>query len=563
KQEDGSYIVVNANGFKYMSDKSLATNVVLNIGADIDFGGATVNAILVPYNGSLVVNGNNYTLSNVKVASGAKDNTSGQASLFYCYQGSTLTVSNLAVSGATVQANINGSGYAGVIVGYNEGATTLTDVDVKNSTVNGEKSCAILVGFVPVYGTLTMNGCDVGVDCAVNATEDRAAAYAGRVYGATTITTCSVADDFVATATDGWASKYIGQRYVGCTTCTIDGVEYVDANSVQDLIERATEGTTLVLNECGMEYPTLVIRNADGSPKRNFAVQTNPGEKANVMNLTLKANGNVVLGFVDLNGSTNIVLDGFTFDAAKAQVVKSCSRGSFVDTEYSANIAFAQGQTISARYVTIKNCTFEGNSTATQYAPICVQDAGRATGPAGDITVDKCTFNCDVFRYLSLDYVAYGTVIITNNTFGGANYANTTGHNAINGTSCGANFVITGNTFNGWKDGEAAIGISKSTVAEERTIVVKNNKFYFQAADANFTADIVYLKSSATAKTFDTFHKLTEMSGNEYFDALAGRADENVTAADYYTTVATTVNAAQAAGEKYCVITNVLKYKVK
>ncbi len=531
KQVDGSYIVVNASGFKYLSEKSLESNAVLNIGANIDFSGDTVKASIVPSNGSLVVNGNGYTLSNVNIVSGAKDNTTGQASLFYCSSGGTLTVSDLTVNGATVQADINGSGYAGVIVGYNEGATTLTNVDVLNSTVNGEKSCAILVGFTPAGSTLVMNGCDVGEDCSVNATRYNAAAYVGRALGATTIAVCSVADDFVSTATEGWASKYIGQRYTGCSTCTIDGVEYVDAYSVQELIEKATEGTTLVLNECSMEYPTLVIRNANGSQKKN---------------LTLKANGNVTLGAIDLNVSTFITIDGFTFDAAKAIAIYSGRDGRELRgwaNIVSAGLANEQTYNKGARDITIANCTFvgkaevnikqkdEAGNALNGYSAISFDVGSLSSTKTRNITVTGCKFYVNALNYVRFYYsgdsnnegayvgVEPSVMTITNNVFGGEYEGTTYGttHHIIQDTSGNTSWVVNNNKFYNWAKDEAAIGIDKANEDNvDYTIEVKGNYFYNDNAEVK----VVYLKRKG-----NKFHVPT-VEGNTYAGALSVLTDE-------------------------------------
>ena len=527
---DGSYLVTNANGFKYLSDKSLAKDVVLNIAANIDLENAQVKSIVAARSGSLVVNGNGYTISNVNVVSGKEDNTTGQASLFYCFPGSTLTVNNLKIDGATVQAD-SSNGYAGVVVGYNEGATTLTNVDVKNSTVNGQKSCAILVGFVPATGTLVMDGCDVSEACQVNATEDRVAAYVGRALGATTITNCTVADDFVSNATTGWASKYIGQRYTGCKTCTIDGVEYVDAYSVQELIEKATEDTTLVLNECGMEYPTLVIRNADGSPKTK---------------LTITANGDVTIGAVDLNASTFITIDSLTFDAAKAVAIYGGRNAHSLNGWANiVSVGTQSNQTLNkgARDITISNCTFVGEAVVNikqtddagnslkGYSAISFDVGSLSSTKTRNVTVTGCKFYVNALNYVRFYYsgdstnegayvgAAPSVMTITNNVFGGEYDGKIYGttHHIIQDTSGNTSWVVNNNKFYNWAQGEAAIGIDKASYDSiDYTIEVKGNYFYNDNADVK----VVYMK-----KKGNKFHVPT-VEGNTYAGALSALTDE-------------------------------------
>ena len=213
---------------------------------DIDFNSSVFKAIAAAYDGTLIIEGYGHTIKNAKVVSGANDNSTGQASIFYSYTGSTLEINNLKFDNIEVDADINGSGYAGVVVGYAEGIVTLNDVDVNNADVYGEKSCGALVGFATAASNLKMTGCDV-TNSKVEAEEDRTGAYIGRSAGKTVIENCSVDDNFVSVALDGFANKYIGQRYSSCTSLTIDGKEYVDtASDLQKIVKNANNVTLML-----------------------------------------------------------------------------------------------------------------------------------------------------------------------------------------------------------------------------------------------------------------------------------------------------------------------------
>lgn len=245
KVSENEYNVYNAIGLKSLSDKKFS-DVTLNIMQDIDMVNEEFKAIAANYGKTLTINGNNKTIKNVKVVSGSSDNTTGQASMFYTYTGSTLTVENLKFENVEVDADINGSGYAAVVVGYAEGNVVLNNVDVVSCDVYGEKSCGALVGFITGTGSANYDGCDV-VESMVEAKEDRTGAYVGRAAGSLTVTNCTV-DEFDSVAPDGWANTYIGQRYTNCPTCTIDGKEYVDAQyGLSAAIAKATEGATIIL----------------------------------------------------------------------------------------------------------------------------------------------------------------------------------------------------------------------------------------------------------------------------------------------------------------------------
>jgi len=287
-----TYTVDSADDWMWLSEKSdLENGTIIDIKNDINLVGQTFKAINVARSATLTVKGNGNTISNAKIESGNGDNTTGQASFFYVFPASELTISDLTFDNIDVKAEINGSGYAAVVIGYCEGKATLTNVDVNNSFIYGEKSCGAIAGHVSKDTNISLDGCDV-TNCTIEVKEDRAGGLIGRVQGSATITNSTV-DDATAqtssapyskalTAPDGWANKYIGQRHSDCTSLTIDGAEYFDYYSKDAFTTYLTsdvEGDMKIFLGTDIET-TVQARNVlwGGSSTTNLIIEGNGNE---------------------------------------------------------------------------------------------------------------------------------------------------------------------------------------------------------------------------------------------------------------------------------------------
>ena len=168
-------------------NNSKAEEATIVITSDIDMQGADFSAIIAQRGDSLTVIGNGYTISNVNVVSGTNDNTTGQASMFYAYPNSTLTISDLVLKNIVATSDSNSSGYAAAVIGYCEGTAVLNNVDVVNATVTGAKSSGILVGHLS--GALNATNCNVSGTVTLTDYET-GGHYAGKYIGtlATTAT---------------------------------------------------------------------------------------------------------------------------------------------------------------------------------------------------------------------------------------------------------------------------------------------------------------------------------------------------------------------------------------
>ena len=190
----GAYHVTEAAGLAYFSNITAVDGTIINLDNDIDFAGAEFKAVAADYGKSLTFNGNNHTISNVKIAV-CSHNSVGAASLFFCYTGGKIRVNDLVVDGAVVAD----ATYAGVILGYTQGDALLKDITVKNSSVAGVKKIGGLVGFIEASTTsFVAENCNV-INTTVTASEKQAGTIIGYNAKPATLKNCT-AEQSTATA---------------------------------------------------------------------------------------------------------------------------------------------------------------------------------------------------------------------------------------------------------------------------------------------------------------------------------------------------------------------------
>ena len=311
-----------------------AEEAIIVIGADIDMVGAEFSAIIAQRGDKLTVIGNGHTISNVKVVSGANDNTTGQASMFYAYPNSTLTVSNLTLENITVTAEANGSGYAAAVVGYCEGEAILNNVDVVNATVTGVKSSGMLVGHLS--GSLTATDCDLSgsVTLAVFAEEASghyAGKYVGTLAGAMTLTDCTVN----ATVSGNLNANNIGVVYGR----KVSGSSNVEAVADQTELNAAISNgiDTVILGNGTYKLPAMTDKEV-----------TISGTKDTVIDLS--------------NGTSQMHNMSFVFDGV---TIKGASEN-YKGIIHSKSVAYKNCtltglQFLYAETVTFENCDFDSN----------------------------------------------------------------------------------------------------------------------------------------------------------------------------------------------------------
>ncbi len=301
-----TYYIESANGLSYLGEKALTGNngtaeaVVYELQNNIDMGGANFSSIIAQRGDSLTFNGNGYTISNVNIVSGAEDNSTGQAGMFYCYNDSTLTVSDLTLKDITVTADKSGNGYASAVIGFCEGAAVLTNVDVVNATVIGEKSSGMLCGHVGNGGSLTATNCDVSGSVTLDYSDNEPNGhYAGKLVG--TIADPVALNNCTANVTVSGSlhAKNVGNIYgriTGNGSLTIDGAAQKSASSQAELTAAVASGNNVDITLSAGEYtlPSTAGKTVTISGTSETKIDVSAGYYADTANLTF--NGVTISG---------------------------------------------------------------------------------------------------------------------------------------------------------------------------------------------------------------------------------------------------------------------------
>ena len=376
----------------FTGNNGIAEEAVIIIGADIDMQGAEFSAIIAQRGDKLTVLGNGHTISNVKIVSGANDNTTGQASMFYAYPNSTLTVSNLTLKDVTVTAEANDTGYAAVVVGYCEGEAILNNVDVVNATVTGVKSSGMLVGHLS--GSLTATDCDLSGTVALADYETNghyAGKYLGTLAGAMTLTDCTVN----ATVSGNLNAANIGEVYGRKTAAGSSNVEAVkDQAGLNAAISSGSD--TVILGIGTYKLPTTTNKEIAiiGTKDTVIDLSNGTGQMHNMSfvfdGVTIKGASENYKGIIHSKSVAykNCTLTGLQFLYAETVTFENCdfdSNGqehsiwtygsknvSFVDCDFTygdrAVNVYTENSSLGTANVSFEGCTFTTTNTASKGA---------------------------------------------------------------------------------------------------------------------------------------------------------------------------------------------------
>ena len=264
------YTVATAEELKALAGTTLPNGAVIDIVSDIDLAGTEIPAIAAAYGGTLTVNGNSNVISNASVKTPGKQNGMDNYGLFYVHTDGTLTINNLTIDGATVEATSTNYGTA-VLVGYADGGSTvnLNNVDVKNSSVtNTYDEAAIYVSYCT--GNINMTDCDV-INCTVageNST-NKTSVGIGHLNGGTAVLNNCTEDN----ATYDWCHRNDGALIIdgiaavsndkGLDAAITAGAQTVELGSGNYIIPDSAQGKTLTIVGNGVD--TVVATQDDGS----------------------------------------------------------------------------------------------------------------------------------------------------------------------------------------------------------------------------------------------------------------------------------------------------------
>ena len=380
-------------------NNGVAEEATIVINDDIDMQNAEFSAIIAQRGDKLTIVGNGHTISNVKVVSGENDNTTGQASMFYTYPNSTLTVSNLTLENITVTADADASGYAAAVVGYCEGTVNLSNVDVVNATVTGVKSSGMLVGHLS--GSLVADGCDLSgtvtlADFAGEPDGHYAGKYIGTLAGNADVTNCpanvTVSGNLKAGNNgDGYGRPVSGDLTVDGdlvgAVAEVNGTQY---KSLQAAIAAAAGGTVKLLDDV-----TLT-----GSINVTDAVTIDGNNKTVTMTYTgTPGTGNAIF---NANNGNEGIDDSLTVKNLK-MVMTGATKQGYAVVAKKADSAFA---------ISFTGCHFEN-----MWCGVMLNGCGGTVAPT--VTITDSSFK-DVNYGLSFAEEAYaGDVSFENNTMTG------------------------------------------------------------------------------------------------------------------------------------------------
>ncbi len=228
----------------------------------------------------------------------------------------------------------------------------------------------------------------------------------------------------------------------------------------------------------------------------NFGATTLPYGVEDISLVAINGTSSTTMESINVNGAKNLVIEGLTFDAAKAQQTYQ-NPGSRNDITkemlYTASVydnrkVVNGAETVAAKNITVKNCVFQGNATVDTdnekgYVPVYFDDSGAGTRIA-DITVEGCTFNCNAVSYVIINSAdETGYINIVNNTFGGTDYATVWAAVAVQQLN-NVDVKITGNTFCNWDSADGAVKVSKKSGSPTApTATVTGNTFDGAVAD--------------------------------------------------------------------------------
>ena len=248
-----------------------------NLLADIDMSGYEMQPIILSgSNAELVFNGNGHTIKNLNLVNITKN--VDVAGLFTTnHVAKKLTVSDLKI----VNATSNGNNYSSVVFAYNSDGceVELNNVDVEGATING-KTVSALVGYTT--NNVKLTNCDVKNITLQGERDDKIGAFVGTANGAN----CIVA---VSNCTNNTQYKEAG-RVINGATMAIDGKQYVaDSDGLKNALNAGV--TNIVLAKGEFEMPTSFNANnvtISGIDKENSILKLSSQLRADNKSLTLK-----------------------------------------------------------------------------------------------------------------------------------------------------------------------------------------------------------------------------------------------------------------------------------
>ena len=363
--------------------------------ADIDMTGYEMKPIAISGSSAeLIFLGNGHTISNLTLVSDTQNGMPVSALFNVWYSGKAITVNDLTIKDATSTCD----DYSAIVVAYNsfaDAVITLNNVDVVGAKVNGA-TAAGLVGYST--GVTNLTDCDVS-DLTLNGERaDKIGTYIGTANTAT----CTVT---VANCTNSTTYRDYGRVINGATWN--GGFAVSNTEQLITAIKAAPVGQeTVIWMATGTYAGDIKITLADmGKQSGDVVIKALEGAKPVITGTVTLGYRNQGVGAAMWNA--NVTFEGITFDHAdvakhsisvgdvKSLTLKNCTI--IGDGEY--GITSDRGNATGTSQIV--GCTFQnagmqllGNFATGLVIDDCTFYESRINVQAGNgVTVQKCTFN--------------------------------------------------------------------------------------------------------------------------------------------------------------------------
>ena len=413
-----------------LKDSSVST---INIDSNIDMGDTDWNGVQIEKGRTLVINGNDNTISGLKVhkaymgpnGSGIPGD-GGSADYYTAWiadNKGTLTINDLTFSDAEIDANplttekqSIGSSILAVVVANNSGELTYNNVNVVGSTVRGYSKVGLLHGFTQNNGSFVANKCSVENSQVVLEADgsDKEAALSGILIGydgnnaartnGIKMSGCEITINSSVQWNAEIQTKPDGTRYVsnwGLTSPT-----YTHGSN-------GTDSVAFVAEVGGYQYETLPAAIAAAQDGETVKLLENITEANAIQipqdaDITLNLNGQVLMvtnGDALLNNGVLTILDSLT----GGKIISENSGAIGVGSGSTTTIQSGTFESVEGAVFTSKSIgatiNIEGGTFSASDNAVIAGNGSSRTGDPNVINIKGGTFNGSI---KSSGYVACG-----------------------------------------------------------------------------------------------------------------------------------------------------------
>jgi hypothetical protein len=380
-----------------LKDSSVST---INIDRNIDMGDTDWNGVQIEKGRTLVINGNDNTISGLKVhkaymgPNGSGIPGDGGSADYYtawiANNNGTLTINDLTFSDAEIDANplttekqSTGSSILAVVVANNSGKLVYNNVNVVDSTVKGYSKVGLLHGFTQNKGSFVANKCSVENSQVILEADgtDPEACFSGILIGydgnsAAKTNGIKMADCHI-TVDDSviWKTE-VKTKADGTTYVTAYGADYGLTSPTYTHGSNGTDSVAFVAEVGGYQYETLADAIAAAQDGETVKLLKNT-ELTSDLSFSYSGNFDVASCILETNGHKLSVPSGkrIVFQSSSGKIQNSTPATSKADLK--SMMVVEEGGAL-----TIENGTY-----STKAAQLILSN--------GEVVINNGTFICD------------------------------------------------------------------------------------------------------------------------------------------------------------------------